>query len=173
MLLNNDNGHIVVLDKIDVINNFCIFSEYENTVCKDVLNVKVQSRVHYFTGIVLKTYLNQLINFYELCYTNLQSELFTDYVVSSDTQNWLFPSRPIRTTVLNSLIIANVKPIDNSGTLSPLGTLIERVKVQHYDYYMDNNMDKTTVIYFLTFDPADYAIILPFLNNGIYPETKL
>lgn len=171
MQLNKDNGHFIEIDKIKIDSNMVVYSEYENTIAKQ-LGLNVVTKSYVFTTIQLRNYLNQLINFTELCYDKLQEEVTTDFVISEDEKNWLF-NRPVRVTILNSLVLEHLKPINAQGDLSELGQLIQRVRVQHYDYYEDNHNDYTTCIYFNTVEPTDYAVIEPFIGNGIYIETNV
>ena len=170
-LNNNRNGHIILIDKIDILQNRIVYTEYEHKN-ENLTFVKKQSS-HVFNDINLKDYLNQSINYTELCYNQLKTEKeLTDFIVSEDTQNWLFPDRPYRIAVVSSFILKELQPLDNTGTLSDIGTLIENEKIKNFGFYIDNSEDKISIIYVNTIEPDDMTIVTPYLNNTMFVETK-
>ena len=194
-LNNKENGHFIRLDKIDILQNRICYTEYQNIVYRKVIpepiidilggssiqpdsyieivkEFKNESKSYTFTLINLNNYLNTSTNFTELCFNQLIIELFPDWIIEDGLQNWLF-NRPIRTIILNSLILEHLKPINTNGDLSALGQLIQRVRVQHYDYYEDNHSDDITVIYFNTIVMSDYLVIKDYLNSSIWSELKI
>lgn len=176
MQLNNLNtGHFIVIDKIKIESNLVIYREFENSKFKELdfgANIeKYKSKVHEFQSINLVDYLSEETNYYSVCYEYLKSELFSDYEISSDVSNWLF-NRPVRVTIINSLVLQNLKPINAGGDLTDLGQLIERVKVEHFGFYKDNEGDITIAIYLNSVTQEDMAVIAPYINNGIYIEIK-
>ena len=162
----------IKIDKIDINQNRIVYSEYETIVADKKFLIKQLPYV--FTEINLKDYLNESTNFETLCLTQLINEILDEtWTISEDIQNWIYSERPKRILILNKLILQELKPLDNRGTLSPMGQIIERVKVQHYGFYKDIPDDTSFVMYVDTITAEDYPIILPFLNTSIWSDNKI
>lgn len=173
MQLNNTkNGHIIILDKIDIYLNRIVYSEYE--IKNNEISYLTKQSSYIFKNIVLKDKLSESTNFEELSLTQLKTELtLDDFELSSDSQNWLFPARPTRVIIMNSFALKQLQPIDSVGTLSDIGNIIEREKVDNYGFYVDNSDDKTSILYVNTVEPADMAVISSFIGDTIFVENKL
>ena len=169
MQLNNINGQFARIEKIKIDSNSIVYSIYENSD----LGLKVKSEVHTFTSIDIKLFINQLVNITEECYKALQSELLTDFEVSDDSRNWLETDRSVRLVALRKTIDTHLLPINANGDLTPLGQVIERVKVQHFGHYRINESDTTMTIYLNGVDSADAVIITPYVGTEIWIETKI
>ena len=83
MQLNNTTtGHSIKLNKIDILNNRVVYTEYQLTGNYPYIEGQ---KPYTFTSISLKDYLNVSTNYEELCYNTLKTELnLTDYQLSDD-----------------------------------------------------------------------------------------
>ena len=172
MQLNNGiNGHTILIDKIDILQNRIVYTEFEYK--SESLNFFEKQQAHTFKNINLKDYLSQSTNFTELCYTQLKIEKeLTEFVISQDSQNWLFPNRPYRIIVISSFILKELQPLDNTGKLSNVGALIENEKIKNFGFYIDNSEDKISVIYVNSIDTDDTPTIAPFIGTTMFIEQK-
>ena len=170
MQLNNkNNGHIIIIDKIDPNQDIVVFSEYENTQMF-IQNKKIVQKIINFP---LKEflYIDSDVNYLRLSCEKLIENGYEDYIIEeANDKNWLFSNRTNRITILKSLIFEHIKPLNIAGDLSDFGKLIERVKKQHFGFYSDNNIDNTFVIYLNDIDSSDAPIIAPFIDKSIWIE---
>ena len=181
MQLNKTNGHIIKIDKFNKEDGRVVYTEYESIILNGDGSIKKEIVDTYQSVKILNVDYSNLAdgtltieeNIEKLSYDTLKIELGIDYTVSEDIQNWLYSERPMRILILNKLILQELKPTDNLGTLSPMGQIIERVKVQHYGFYKDIPDDTSFVMYVDTITAEDYPIILPFLNTSIWSDNKI
>jgi hypothetical protein len=179
--LNKTNGHIIKIDDYTKKTGKVVFTEFENILFNDNGTIKKEFISKYQNTKILNVDYSKLSdgsltdeeNILKRFYEALKLELGDEYVISYDIQNWLYSERPMRILILNKLILQELKPTDNLGTLSPMGQIIERVKVQHYGFYKDISDDTTFIVYVDTITEEDYPIILPFLNTSIWSDNKI
>lgn len=159
MQLNNTNGKVIKLDKIDVNQNRIVYSVYEyggGNFLKQISYV--------FTSIKLKDYLNQEINFTNFCYEKLAEEKEKDYTISEDTQNWLHIEKPIRVMIDNSM--STKEMVDNVA----YKTLMDVMLDVHKGFIKVG--EKQTIIYVSTLDPEEMVVIADFVGVWIFTENK-
>lgn len=173
MQLNNTTtGHSILIDKVDINLNRIVYSEYE--IKNNEISYLTKQSSYIFKDIVLKDKLSESTNFEELSLTQLKTELvLDDYELSTDSQNWLFPNRLARVIIMSSFVLKELQPIDNTGTLSDIGNIIEREKIDNYGFYIDNADDKTSILYVNSIEPDDMTIISPFIGVTIFIENKI
>ena len=172
MQLNNTTtGHSIKLDKIDILNNRVIYTEYQLTGAYPYIEGQ---KPYTFTSINIKDFLKVSTNYEELCLNTLKIELnLTDYQLSEDEQNWLFSERPARVIIKSSFVLKELQPIDASGNLSPIGQIIEREKIDNFGFYIDNPDDEISVLYVNQVAPEDQEIINPYIGTSIFIENKI
>lgn len=86
MQLNNQNGNVILIDKIDVNQNRVVYSVYDYGQGK-----KLEQKSLVFSTINLQAYLTQEIIYETLCYNTIVAEKETGYVLGEELQNWLYP----------------------------------------------------------------------------------
>jgi hypothetical protein len=170
MQLNNKlTNNFIRIDKIDILQNKIVYSVYEtivyNSQLYELYKYKLKQENYEFKSIDLREYLNQSINFTELCYSKLQSELFKDYVIESGLQNWLFYLKHYRITVNN---IQNNKQL---AINSEYRRLINGMIDLHQNTIIVQ--DENTIMYVNTIKEEDINIVSKFLNKWIFVETKI
>jgi len=163
MQLNNINGKSIKLDKIDILQNRIVYSIYEYGTKEPKVVIAYK-----FKDIQLKDYLNQTVNYEELCYTNLALENETDYVISEDIQNWTISigldgdNTVIRVYLPQALLNEHIF----SG--SDLDLLIESMK--HLTEFKQV-LGKGSMQYLVTLDPSARLVLEKY--EGIIIENKI
>ncbi len=94
MQIDNPNGNVILLDKIDVNQNRVVYSRYDYGLGKFL-----EQKARVFTTITLQDYLTLETVYETLCYNTLIAEVEPAYVLSEELQNWLFPSASDRVYV--------------------------------------------------------------------------
>jgi len=132
MQLNNTNGKVIILDKIDILQNRIVYSVYEYGGGQ-----VLEQKALVFTTINLKDYLGIETNFEALCYTKLVEEKETDFVISEDVQNWtIVKGSTSENTTLRVYIPSNLtNKVLNTGNdldilikaMSPLAEWVNRL----------------------------------------------
>lgn len=116
MQLDNPNGQVITLDKIDINRNKVVYSKFDF----GGENGKFLKQTFLeFVTIKLEEYLTQEIIFEELCYNTIVIEAESGYATSEEVQNWLYPVTKVR-VYIPALIINQV-----ANTASQLYSLIE------------------------------------------------
>lgn len=166
-LNNNTTGEVIIISQINTKQNNCVVNWYE-IYASSVQEIKLQ-KVHNFTTINLNDFLDSLNNIKQICLNALMTELNLDetWIINTDNPyNWLYPARPIRIFVENSLILEETAPVDDEGHLLPFGQLIEREKLINYGFYYCSLNGKYTTLYCNIVDPEDEPIIAPYIMQG-------
>jgi len=86
MQIDNPNGNVILLDKIDVNQNRVVYSRYDYGLGKFL-----EQKARVFTTITLQDYLTLETVYETLCYNTLIAEVEPAYVLSEELQYWLFP----------------------------------------------------------------------------------
>jgi hypothetical protein len=163
-----------------------IFENNSSINCVILMKFKeylIGEKVHYFKNIHLKDYLNESINFTELCLKQLLDEEFTTYTLisgldeepvyttSSDwtyednIQNWLHESKPYRVTV--DAILHNKTVLSNND----YEILTDELFVRHKDFIIYN--EKAIILYVDGLLPAEISVVQNYLNEDNYPNTPV
>lgn len=172
MQINTTDGHIIIINRIKVDKNIVECTEYEVGVTDMLDLVKVKDFSYEFKTVKLKDYLNLLVNYTDVCKEKLIEELGLTITGNDDLQNWLFTSRDKRVVIENSLVLEALQPINADGDVSPLGQIVERVKKQHFGYYIDNTKDKMFVVYVNTVADEDAPILAQYFGNRVWVDIK-
>jgi hypothetical protein len=185
-LSNKINNEIIVIDKIDINNNFIIYNHYEaqcfdmnNEVIKEYL---ISQTPYYFKNINLKDYLNESTDFTELTLKQLLAEQFTTYTLISDfdeelvyttssdwnyednIQNWLFDTKPYRVTI--DAILHNKTVLANNN----YELLTDELFVRHKDFIIYN--EKAIIVYVNGLLPGEISVVQDFINVWIFTENN-
>jgi len=164
--LNNANGRVISIDKIDIQNNRIVYSIHEF----GDKNVKLSQESHKFTEINLQDYLSETVNYTDLVNEQLAVEKETGYTYSDDNQNWTILKGSegndtlIRVYIPASLINKEV----NTGSafdllmkqMSPLAPFTQRNGVGSMQY-----LEELT-------EPA-ISILNSHLEDGVKIENKI
>lgn len=175
MQLNNlNNGKVVEIDSIDILNNCVFYSLYEfGGNNKQLIN----SGMFRFNNFQINECLDLLCNTKTVCLEHLRDEYFKDFTLSIDDKNWLRPLRIIR-------LIWDKKQVtdeflflqEHTALANILNREINNNKVLPEDErFIFVNTD-TIVTYFNGIDEGDTTVIAPYLRspenpNGIIDET--
>ncbi len=165
MQLNNKiNGESIKIDKIDILQNRVVYSLYG-------LDGIISQTVKTFEQITLKDYLNQTVNFTELCYTQVKLELnLIDYTLESDTQCWLSPYKTKRFTIPNSLIVTAIKE-DNEFKVA-IDKIVSDSKIDTEILIIETS--NNTIVYANSINSSIEDVIMQYISVGIISvEEKL
>ena len=160
---NTKTNEIYRISRIDITGNRIIYNSIN-------LDESIKSSSVYVPEPVLSSYLDQTINFYDLCYTILLSNIFiNDCELSEDILNWRHSTRFMRLLVPKFIILESLQNQDN------LSLVINRMINENYlaaEKFVYQNND-FVIVYINEISESDSDIVLPYILNGqIINQTK-
>ncbi len=165
MQLNNKStGDYIRITGIDILKNQVLYTQFGQN------GEVIYNKKHIFNTIVLSDYTNQSTIYTDLCYNTLISELYTDYVLEGDTQNWLSEPKEIRFFIPTSLIVEGVREQNDFNTV--INNIIEDAKTDVDLLILDR--PSYSVIYANTVSSENQSVIDPLIaDETITVEQKI
>ena len=159
MQLNNKiTGHSIRITNYSIDGNRVSFVEIDQSG-KQVLSTK-----HNFKTITLADFLIVSTNYEELCYTTLKDELgYTDYIMESDTQNWLSLTKMLRFFIPASLIMEGLRTQNSFNDV--MNNMIAD-SITDPEIIILTNTTFTTV-YANSVSEANAGTITPLIESGV------
>ena len=172
--LNNINGDIIRIFYYNKETKKTIYTHYENIVLNDDGGTKYEYVLDFQKVKILNVDYSQISGYpieeaIEMeFYKALQAELGSAWAISEDVQNWIFPTKPIRVIINNTM--SNWACINNPSYRALYNAMLDK----HAGFIeVGNENTKNAVIYVNSLDPLEMDIIKNYLNVWIFTENKL
>lgn len=156
MQLNNKlTNEIVKITKIDIL---------QNRISYNILNVdesKVEDRF-YNPETNLKTKLDVVTNFKELCLNELKTNVFPDCEIEEDEKNWIHSTREVRLVLKKDTITASLRETN------PLKIIIDRLAIENSEAeekFIFEGAEKV-VVYIAEIAQNDQDYVIPYILSG-------
>jgi hypothetical protein len=157
MKINNKlTNEIISLNRIDIPGNRIVYSVY------DLIGKEIRSNV-YQPGQPLSGYLNQTVNFHELAYGELITNVFNENCeTSEDDKNWIHSLRVMRLIVPRTLIIESLEARNELSAI--INRLIDE-NAEAEEKFIFKNANHVNVYVNLIAD-GDRAVVMPYIQSG-------